>query len=188
MKIPSETAQRKEHARRLRHATHFDELTGLPSRNLLEDRLKKAIAQSKRWGQLLAVARLRLEGLEAIRDHDGRLVSDRVLVALAHAMKRSLSKGDTLACFEEDKFAALLPGLENELSSQSALNRLLEAAAEPIRTEDTTFQLSASIGVTFYPQEGDADADQLLHRPAWPCIEPKHLGKTVFTSLTPRRM
>jgi len=164
MKIPSETRQHKEHARRLRQADHFDQLTGLPSRALLEDRLKKAIAQSKRWGQQLAVARLHLEGLEAIRDRHGRQVSDQVLATLARAMKRTLSKCDTLACFEGEKFAALLPVLENEQSSQPALNRLLEAAAEPIQTEDATFQLSASIGVTFYPQEGDADADQLLRQ------------------------
>ena len=72
MKTPSETMQHKEHARRQRQTAHSDELTGLPNRALLEDRLKKAIAQSKRWGKLLAVVRLRLEGLEAIRDRYGR--------------------------------------------------------------------------------------------------------------------
>jgi diguanylate cyclase (GGDEF)-like protein len=164
MNTPTETRRQKEQTRHLRQAAHFDELTGLPNRALLEDRLKKAIAQSKRWGQLLAVVRLRLEGLEAIRDRHGQMVSDQVLAALARAMKRTLSKGDTLACFEGDKFAVLLPALEDQQSSQPALNRLLEAVAEPIRAENVTFRISASIGVAFYPQEGDADALQLLQQ------------------------
>ncbi len=164
MKSPSESAQEREYARRQRQIAHSDELTGLSSRALLEERLKKAIAQSKRWGKLLAVVRLRLEGLEAIRDHHGRLAGDQVLAAMARAMKRTMSKGDTLACFEGDKFAAILPALEDEQASQPTLNRLLEAASEPVRSQENTFQLSASVGVTFYPQEGDADADQLLRQ------------------------
>lgn len=156
--------QLREQARRLRQYAHFDDLTGLPNRALLEDRLQMAIAQSKRWGQMLAVVRLRLEGLEAIRDRHGSQVGDQVLVALARAMKRTLRKTDTLACFEGDKFAALLPALEDEQASLPALNRLLESAAEPIKVGDSTHQLSASIGVAFYPQEEDVDAAQLLRQ------------------------
>ena len=71
MKSLSETKQYKEHASRSRQLVHSDALTGLPNRTLLEERLHKAIDQSKRWGQLLAVVRLRLEGLEALRDRHG---------------------------------------------------------------------------------------------------------------------
>jgi diguanylate cyclase (GGDEF)-like protein len=172
--------QPKEYTRRLRQAAHFDELTGLPNRILLEDRLEKAIAQSKRWGQLLAVVRIRLEGLEAIRDRLGHLVSDQVLVALARAMKRTLSKGETLACFEGDKFAAILPALEDEQASLPTLNRLLEAAAEPVRAGESTFLLSASIGATFYPQEEDADAAQLLRQASQAMHRAKDAGKNRY--------
>ena len=180
MKNPANTIQHREHVRRQRQIAHFDDLTGLPNRALLEERLKKAIAQSKRWGQVLAVVRLRLEGLEAIRDRYGCIVSDHVLTALARAMKRTLSKNETLACFEGDKFAAILPALENEQASLLALNRLLEAAAEPVRAGDSTFQLSASIGVTFYPQEGDADTDQLLRQASQAMHWAKAAGKNRY--------
>ncbi|MGD0799797.1 MAG: EAL domain-containing protein [Terracidiphilus sp.] len=164
MKGPSDNNGNKERARRSKQIAHFDELTGLPDRVLLEDRLRKAIAQSKRWGQLLAVVRLRLEGLEAIRDRDGRQVGEQVIAALARGMKRTLIKGDILACFEGDKFAALLPALEDEQACLPALNRLLEAAAEPVRAGDAIYQLSGSIGVSIYPQEEDADVDQLMRQ------------------------
>jgi len=172
--------QPREYARRLRKQAHADDLTGLPNRILLEDRLQKAIDQSKRWGQLLAVVRLRLEGLEAIRDRHGRKVSDQVLIALARAMKRTLGKTDTLACFESDKFAALLPALEDEQASLPALNRLLEATAEPVKIGDLTHQLSASIGVTFYPQQEDADAAQLLRQASQAMHRAKAAGKNRY--------
>ncbi|MFZ1086048.1 MAG: EAL domain-containing protein [Terracidiphilus sp.] len=164
----------------MRKLAHSDDLTGLPNRILLEDRVQKAMAQSKRWGQLLAVVRLRLEGLEAIRDRHGRLVGDQVLSALARAMKRTLSKTDTLACFEGDKFAALLPALENEQASLPALNRLLEAAAEPVKAGDSTYQLSASIGVSFYPQEEDADAAHLMRQASQAMHRAKAAGKNRY--------
>lgn len=180
MKKSSNTIQIREHARRLKQMAHSDDLTGLSNRVVLEERLQKAIDQSKRWGQLLAVVRLRLEGFEAIRDRHGRQIGDQVLVALAHAMKRTLAKSDTLACFEGDKFAAILPALEDKQASFLALNRLLEAAAEPIRTGDGTFQLSASIGVAFYPQEGDADANQLLRQASVAMHRARAAGKNRY--------
>ncbi len=180
MKSLSETKQYKEHASRSRQLVHSDALTGLPNRTLLEERLHKAIDQSKRWGQLLAVVRLRLEGLEALRDRHGSRVGDQVLVALARAMKHTLAKTDTLACFEGDKFAALLPALEDEQASSAALNRLLEAAAEPVKIGGVTHQLSASIGVTFYPQEEDADAAQLLRQASQAMHRAKEAGKNRY--------
>ena len=164
MKSPSEIIPNKEHARRLKQIAHSDDLTGLPNRTLLVDRVQKAIAQSKRWGHLLAVARLNLDGLEAIHDRHGKAAGNQLLTSLARAMKRTLRKGETLARLEGNKFALVLPALENEQACVPSLNRLLEAAAEPVRVGDTTLQLSGSIGVAFYPQEEDADADQLLRQ------------------------
>lgn len=180
MKSSSNYQQLKERAQHQKQFAHSDELTGLPNRALLEGRLQKAIAQAKRWGRLLAVVRVRLEGLEAIRDRHGRQAGDQVLATLARAMKRTMSKGDTLACFEGDKFAAILPALEDEQASLPTLDRLLEAAAEPIKDGETTYQLSASIGVSFYPQEEDADAAQLLRQASQAMHLAKAAGKNRY--------
>jgi len=164
MKSQSAMVEETEHARRLRQIAHIDGLTGLPNRRLLGDRVQKAMAQSKRWGQQMAVARLNLDGLEAIYDRHGHAVGDQVLVLLARGMRRTLGKGDTLAHLEGNGFAVVLPGLDETEQSRPALTRLLEAAAEPVRVGELTLQVSASIGVSFYPQEEDTDADQLLRQ------------------------
>jgi diguanylate cyclase (GGDEF)-like protein len=169
--------QRKEYARRPKQIAHSDALTGLPNRVLLVDRVQKAIDQSKRWGQLLAVVRLKLDGLEAVYDRHGRSVGDQVQLSLARGMKRTLSKGDTLSCFDGNKFAVVLPGIESQQACMPALNRLLGAATEPVRVEDSTFHLSASIGVSFYPQEEDADAEQLLRQASQAMHQARATGK-----------
>ncbi|MGA2350157.1 MAG: EAL domain-containing protein [Terracidiphilus sp.] len=164
MKSSSDLVQHREHPRRRRQIAHSDDLTGLPNRALLGELLQKAIAQSKRWGHLLAVVRLNLNGMQAIRDRHGNDIADLVMASLGRAMKRILRKGDTLARLDGNEFAAILTALDETQASAPVLNRLLKAAAEPVTVADSTFQLSACIGVAFYPQDEDADADQLLHQ------------------------
>lgn len=177
--------QDREPARRPRQIAHFDSLTGLPDRVLLGDRLQKAIAQSKRWGQPVAVVRLDLDGLEAINDRHGHEAGQRLLVSLARGMKRTLRKGETLARLEGNKFAAVLPALAEEQECVAGLIRLLEAAGEPVQAGESTLQLTASIGVAFYPQEQDADADQLLRQSGQAMHRAKAAGKNHYRFFDP---
>ena len=182
---PSEMTQDQERARRPGQIVHFDKLTGLPNRVLLGDRLRRAIAQSKRWGQLVAVVRLDLDGLEAIYDRHGREAGQQVLASLARGMKRTLRKGETLACLEGNRFAAVLPALGEEQECVPRLIRLLEAAAEPVRAGESTLQLSASIGAAFYPQEQDADADLLLRQAGQAMHRARAAGKNHYLFFDP---
>ncbi len=187
MKSPSDPIPKKENARRHKQPPHTDNLTGLHGRILLGERLQAAIAQSKRWGQLLAVVRINLDGLEAIHDRHGHAVGGQILISLVRGMKRALRKGDTLARLDESKFAAVLPALEDEQACLPALIRLLEAAAEPIQMGESTFQLSSSIGVAFYPQEEDADADQLLRQASLAMHRAKAAGKNRYHFFDPAK-
>ena len=180
MNSPPDPIPQKEHARRRKQTVPSDELTSLRSRILLGERLQKAIVHSKRWGQLLAVVRLDLDGLEAIRDRQGHTIGKQVLITLARSMKRALRIGDTLAHLEGNKFAAVLPAPEDEQGCESTLIRLLEAAAEPVRIGESVFQLSASIGVSIYPQEEDADADHLLRQASVAMHRAKAAGKNLY--------
>jgi diguanylate cyclase (GGDEF)-like protein len=180
MKSPSEINSPKEHARRLKQIAHSDDLTGLPNRALFSDRVQKAIVQSKRWGHLLAVARLNLDGLEAMHDRVGKATANQLLKSLARGMKRTLGKGETLARLEGNKFALLLPALKDEQECIPSLNRLLEAAVEPVKAGDATLQLSASIGVAFFPQEEDADVDHLLRQASQARQQARAAGKNRY--------
>jgi diguanylate cyclase (GGDEF)-like protein/PAS domain S-box-containing protein len=145
----------------LEHIAHHDILTNLPNRVLLLDRLEQALLRCQRRQTSLAVAYVDLDGFKTVNDRYGREVGDTLLVAIAHHMKSALRDEDTLARIGGDEFVAILADLERPQDCNAVLNRLLATAADPVRLGDRTLQMSASIGVTLYPQDG-ADADQLL--------------------------
>ena len=154
----------KVYEHELERIAHFDVLTNLPNRVLLADRLRHGMAQAQRRGKLLAVVYLDLDGFKAINDTHGHAAGDLLLIALATRMKQTLREGDTLARIGGDEFVAVLIDLEDMPASQPMLTRLLDAAAQPIPFGDLRLQVSASLGVTFYPQAEELDADQLLRQ------------------------
>jgi diguanylate cyclase (GGDEF)-like protein/PAS domain S-box-containing protein len=170
----------KEHQNQLKHMAHFDVLTNLPNRSLLSDRLKQAMAQAKRRDQLVAVVYIDLDGFKAINDRNGHDVGDQLLIMLAGAMRSTLREGDTLARIGGDEFVAVLVGLENSMSCGPILTRLVDAAAETQQFGNLKLQVSASLGVTFYPQSDNIDADQLLRQADQTMYQAKLSGKNRF--------
>ncbi len=147
---------------RLEHIAHHDTLTTLPNRLLLGDRLHQAMAQMQRRGQSLAVVYLDLDGFKEINDHHGHDVGDELLIAVAQRLKAALREGDSLARIGGDEFVAVLVDLEQAEDCAPVLDRLLLAASDPVTAgSGQVLQVSASIGVTFYPQD-DVDADKLM--------------------------
>jgi diguanylate cyclase (GGDEF)-like protein/PAS domain S-box-containing protein len=155
----------KQHQRQLEHIAHYDALTNLPNRVLLADRLQQALAQSLRRGKSVAVVYLDLDGFKDINDTHGHATGDELLILLAQRMKTALREGDSLARFGGDEFVAVLVDLDSPQDCEPVLARLLRATADAVPlTVDTGMvmaQVSASIGVTVYPQD-NADADLLL--------------------------
>lgn len=167
----------KAHENELEHIAHYDVLTDLPNRALLADRLRQNMVQALRRGKLLAVVFLDLDGFKAVNDTHGHAAGDQLLVSLAARMKQALRGGDTLARIGGDEFVAVLIDLENRSVCQPMLNRLLNAAAEPVPFGAVTLQVSASLGVTFYPQPAELDADQLLRQADQAMYQAKLSGK-----------
>ena len=176
----SDITERKQHQSQLERIAHFDALTNLPNRVLLADRLHQAMTQALRRNQQLAVVYLDLDGFKAINDKYGHEVGDQVLVTLAQRMKQVLREGDSLARLGGDEFVAVLIDLEDLPASQPLLNRLLVACAQPVDLEDLSLQVSASLGVTAYPQERDIDADQLLRQADQAMYQAKVAGKNRY--------
>jgi diguanylate cyclase (GGDEF)-like protein len=169
----------KEHQRQLEHIAHFDALTGLPNRVLLADRMQQALTQSQRRGLSVAVVYLDLDGFKAVNDQYGHGLGDDLLVALAHRMKGALRDGDTLARIGGDEFVAVLVDLDQVQDAEPVLDRLLHAAANPVLLGDSTLQVSASIGVTVYPQDG-SEVDLLLRHADQAMYVAKQAGKNRF--------
>jgi len=167
----------KDNERLLEKIAYFDTLTGLPNRVLLADRLRQAMLQARRRRQMLAVALLDLDGFKAVNDRHGHDAGDQFLFALATRMKDALRAGDTLARLGGDEFVAILPDLDGLTASEPVLARLLDAAAAQVQVDGASFRLSASVGVTFYPQPEDLDPDQLMRQADQAMYQAKLAGR-----------
>jgi diguanylate cyclase (GGDEF)-like protein/PAS domain S-box-containing protein len=169
----------KEHERELDHIAHYDLLTGLPNRALLADRLQLEMAHCVRQRKQLAVVFIDLDGFKSINDQHGHGVGDDLLVALSLGMKRALREGDTLARIGGDEFVAILTGLDLAKDCEVVLSRLLAAAAEPVVSNEASLRVSASIGITLFPQDAVA-ADQLLRHADHAMYQAKQGGKNRY--------
>jgi diguanylate cyclase (GGDEF)-like protein/PAS domain S-box-containing protein len=170
----------KEHELQLEQIAYYDILTGLPNRALLADRLQQAMVQSRRREQLLGVALLDLDGFKSVNDRHGHDVGDQLLTALATRMRHALRQGDTLARLGGDEFVAVMLDLGDEQASVPVLTRLLDAAAAQTQVGEWTLRVSASVGVTFYPQPEDADADRLLSQADQAMYQAKLAGRNRY--------
>ncbi len=170
----------KEHEKQLEHIAHYDALTGLANRVLLSDRLEQAMIQTARRGGHLAVAYLDLDGFKEINDRHGHEAGDQLLMAIAANMKLSLREGDTLSRLGGDEFVVVLMDLDDFEASVPTLTRLLGAAAQPVQYGNVVLGVSASLGVTFYPQLGEVEADQLLRQADQAMYQAKQAGRNRF--------
>ncbi|MDR5903190.1 EAL domain-containing protein [Halomonas icarae] len=170
----------KEHERQLEYLAHYDPLTGLPNRVLLADRLSQAMAHEQRLARQLAVVYLDLDGFKAINDRFGHAAGDHLLVTLAHRMSLVLREGDTLCRLGGDEFVAVLADLTDTQSIEPLLRRLLKVIAQPVWYESQYLKVSASLGVTFYPQAESVEADQLLRQADQAMYHAKQAGKSRY--------
>ncbi|MDD2267357.1 sensor domain-containing diguanylate cyclase [Sulfuricurvum sp.] len=170
----------KEHARQLEHLAHYDPLTGLPNRILESDRLQQGMFQTQRRGERLAVFYLDLDGFKQVNDSYGHDVGDQLLISLSARMKQALREGDTLSRLGGDEFVAIVVDLNDTYAALPIIERLLDSASRPIQIGDLIIQVSASIGVTFYPQETDVDGDQLVRQADQAMYVAKQSGKNRY--------
>ncbi|MDO8346718.1 MAG: EAL domain-containing protein [Rugosibacter sp.] len=176
----SDITQIKEHEKQLEHIAHYDALTTLPNRVLLTDRLHQGMAQAQRRGQRLAVAYLDLDGFKAVNDQHGHEAGDQLLIDITAHMKEALREGDTLARIGGDEFVAILLDLDSIADSAPLLTRLLAAACQPVVYGEHKLQISASLGVTFYPQAESMEPDQLLRQADQAMYQAKLAGKNRY--------
>lgn len=170
----------KAQQRQLERIAHYDTLTSLPNRVLLADRMQLAMAQAQRRGNRLAIAYLDLDGFKTINDRHGHDIGDRLLIVAANRMRQVLRETDTLARLGGDEFVAVLADLATPEACLPTLGRLLDAASREILEEGLSLRVSASLGVTFYPQTETIDADQLLRQADQAMYQAKLAGKNRY--------
>ena len=174
----------KQHQHQLEHMAHYDALTEIPNRVLLADRLELAIAQSRRRARSLAVVYLDLDGFKEINDLYGHEVGDQLLIAIAQRLRDALRAGDTLARLGGDEFVAVLADLGGENEWLGVLQRMQRAAAAPVMIRQHALQLTASFGVTVFPDDC-SDPDTLLRHADQAMYQAKQAGKNRYQQFDP---
>ena len=170
----------KNHARELDRAANYDELTGLPNRQLLEERLRTARTHADRQHRSLAVCYLDLDGFKSINDRFGQAAGDLALKTLAERLTRALRSGDTVARMGGDEFVLLLQGD----SLKAVYRRVLAAITEPITLGGEPASLTASLGITHYPED-NADAEALIRHADQAMYSAKEKGRNQFHFFDP---
>ena len=178
-KIARDISMLRRHQEQLEHLAHFDGLTDLPNRLLLSDRLRQAIALSKRSGKPLAVLYLDLDGFKQINDQHGHDVGDALLVAISKRIAGTLRDTDTLARIGGDEFVAMLVDIDSNAKLKRVLERILKACAIPVHIDDKRLEVTASIGVTTYPHD-EVGEDQLMRHADLAMYEAKQAGKNRY--------
>jgi diguanylate cyclase (GGDEF)-like protein/PAS domain S-box-containing protein len=144
---------RLEADRRIYRMIHFDTLTNLPNRNLLNDRVTHAIAAADRDGHSLAVLFLDLDHFKYVNDTLGHRIGDKLLQAVGQRLVESVREVDTVARVGGDEFVIVLPESGVDDSARVA-TKLQEALSQPFEVDGQTLVTTCSIGIAIYPEDG----------------------------------
>jgi diguanylate cyclase (GGDEF)-like protein/PAS domain S-box-containing protein len=169
----------KEHEQRLERIAHYDALTGLPNRVLLADRLQQNMNNARRHRRPLALVYMDLDGFKPVNDSHGHHVGDQLLQKVAQSLQQELRAGDTIARLGGDEFIAVISEINRE-EEQALFNRLLQAASRSHLCGGLELRVSASLGVSFYPQDEEVDADQLMRQADQAMYQAKLAGKNRY--------
>ncbi len=170
----------EESERRNRQLAHFDTLTGLPNRNLLQDRLAQAIALAQRNGGGLALLFLDLDRFKNVNDSLGHAAGDILLLQAGERLQGVVRSSDTVARLGGDEFTIIMyADTAPDMMAARVAQKVLTALSEPFMVHGSEVYVGASIGITIYPQDAQ-DADTLLKNADLAMYKAKAGGKNRF--------
>ncbi len=152
-------AQRELEVTKVRHFAFHDELTGLPNRTLLLDRLKQALVRAKRQQRQLVLLLIDLDGFKAINDGLGHAAGDALLQRVAKRLMSCIRGGDTACRYGGDEFVLLLPEVDGEERALEVMQRIRACLAKPYTIDGNSIVVTASIGAAVYPGDGISQND-----------------------------
>jgi len=159
--INRDITKRKNETERLEHLAHYDQLTNVPNRYLLLDRLTHLITQSKRNEHRFALFFIDVDKFKLINDTKGHVYGDQVLVEIALRLKHSIRNSDTLARFGGDEFIILFENISEKKDASIMTETLAQALKPALNINGDKINISCSIGVAIFPDDG-LTTDRLL--------------------------
>jgi diguanylate cyclase (GGDEF)-like protein len=158
------------------YLAYHDSLTGLPNRSLFTRLLEQSIHQARRYNRQLAVLFLDLDGFKRVNDTLGHESGDQLLQEVAARLKGCLRDSDAVARIGGDEFVVLLPELDQDLYAERVAQKLLSAVARPFLLRGDEFRVTASVGISTYPQDG-VDEETLTQNADTAMYQAKDEGK-----------
>ncbi|NND01518.1 MAG: EAL domain-containing protein [Acidimicrobiia bacterium] len=176
--------EREDDQRRMSFLARFDPLTGLINRFMFSDRLQGAIARARREGGLVALMFLDLDEFKAVNDHYGHSTGDELLQQVSERLQEAVRESDTVARIGGDEFTIVLEGSQRVEDAGHVATKMLRALEVPYEIGGRTLHITASIGISLYPIDGQ-DADGLLRDADIAMYSAKSAGRNTYQYFTP---
>lgn len=175
----SDITKRKEYEEKIEYQANYDALTGLANRHLLKDRFASAIYRSDRNNSQVSLLFIDLDRFKQVNDSFGHTFGDRLLKQVAKRLNGHVRQSDTVARLGGDEFAVIFPDLPGTHHMEDTIRTILSTLAQPYHIDSSDVYLSASIGVTVYPEDGNT-IEELLRNADSAMYKAKNRGRNTF--------
>lgn len=165
---------------KLQHMAMVDELTGLPNRRMLFDRLQHSLATARRDKHMVGLLYLDLDGFKLVNDTYGHNIGDLLLVQVAQRLRSRARASDTVSRIGGDEFTLILDRIKDPADAEIAARSVLDTIEAPFLIEGHRIRIGASVGISLYPQNA-AEGGQLLQQADCAMYAAKHNGKGQVT-------
>lgn len=173
----------KQNAEKIKYQAYYDALTGLPNRSLFLDRLKEALARSRRNKRKFAVIFLDLDNFKNVNDVLGHATGDLLLKEASNRLMACVREVDTVSRLGGDEFIIILENLKNELDAAAISSKIIESFSRPFCFKSEDIYVSSSVGISLYPADADT-AEDLMKYADMAMYHAKELGKGNYQFFT----
>jgi len=171
--------ERKKAENKITYLALYDTLTDLPNRRLFFDRLSQAFSRAHRYKTKVGMMFIDLNKFKAINDNYGHEMGDKVLQAVGSRLKDAIRETDTAARLGGDEFGIILQDIKQESDTKAIAAKIINIIKKDYKVKANTFNIGASIGVSFYPTDGN-DENDLLSRADKAMYRVKKSGKNGY--------
>lgn len=154
--IKENITELKEAEAKIRHLAMHDSLTGLSLKSLCLDRWQHALALAKRNHTKIALMFVDLDGFKSVNDNHGHSYGDKLLIEIARRIASSVRAADTVCRIGGDEFLIMVEGLKDKEDVTEVASKVITNASRPLAIDDQVINISASLGVSFYPDNGSS--------------------------------
>jgi len=181
--LQAEVAGREGAERFITHQSNFDQLTGLVNRHLFPDRLKDALSRAERSNHGIALLHINLNKFKQVNEAMGYLTGDQLLIEASNRLRNCLRKSDTVARTGSDEFAVIVSDFGAFYNIDDIAVNILDKFSQPYEIEGNRFIVTASIGITVFPEDGN-EVDTLVRNANQAIERAKQLGENDYQFFT----